>query len=420
MNEVERAIDSGMREIKFTKAMQQRVLEEGRYRKSRKSNRYISVKKMVPAAVCFILCLGIIAAGKVKLWDKYVAQQYNLADNEPVQEKTIADGLADPVLAAAKDNGITVQVLQSVASGSHLQIYLKIQAESEEIADGLVDVNPDFEISYDHCMEFSGGGSMENYYTGEGMKTVFVEERDGQEGPDYEIYSIYSTVGNGELEGDTVHLKIHNFVGNSQTSPDKVVEGDWELSFKVSADTTEKAYVFDKEYSIYGKTLKLHEIKITPTGISILIDKALADGQGLMDGQVYLVSLAGEDFLTDYESAEWRGDWGVPLAVAKAWTPQEKEAVYEQIENGTYQGEYIDFWEWTKDKTHQIVGPWDNIQIKLDDGTQFRPANSSGLISETDDCYVINENYIGYLEMNQVREVQIGDCIIPLSEGAEQ
>lgn len=433
MSEIKDAIDSGLKNVKFSEDMKRAVMENAVKKETIRTPRSTGfMKRVVPVMVCLLVCISLIAAGKIKLWDKYVAEQYNIEDQEQVQEETIGSGLADTTNRVAEDNGIRIEVLQSIASGSGLQIYLKIQAENEEVVKQILDTNPDFELSYEKSMFSSGGGGMENYYTGEGMKTMYIEgEKAGQEGPEYEIYSIYSNVMGDTLDGDTVHLTIHNFIGNSQTSPDKVVEGDWEFSWTINAADNKCTIVFDKEYKVYGKSFKLNKVVLNETGIKVYLDRKLIDEQGILAADILMTrkpekyglhdsELTGT--LTDnYDIDAWTGSWGIPLEVWKDMTPEEIEEAYDQIEAGTYEGEYLDQTPWVSGDINKIMtGPFDNIHIWMKDGTEFQPTNSSGGIHDEEETYILSENYVGYLDIQQVEAIQIGDCMIPLFDGTEE
>lgn len=433
MNELKTVINSSLRHVKFTDEMKDQVLKEGKRAKKqrllrgqRSFGRYA-----VPVAACLVLCIGTTVAAKTLLWDRYVAEKYNIEDDEQIQEKMVDEGLVNAVDAAAEDNGVRIEVIQTIVSDNHLDCYLKIQAEDEETAKLLADTTLDYEISFENSTEASGGGGMENNYTGKGLKTNFVEgEKSGSEGPEYMIYNIYSNIASGgSLSGDTVHLKIHNLVGNSQTSPNKVVEGDWELSWTLPTSETKKTsnrtVVFEKEYTLYGKTFKLNKVVLSSTGITYYLDRESIDEQGLMKAKtIYLMQsleqqekgIAG---LSEYESAEWRGICGIPLDVAKNLTEAEENEVFDEIKAGTYQGEYMEYMDWSIDEQHIGIYPWD-VYIQYQDGTYFSPENSSGFISDTDNEYIGVENYIGYLNVRNVSAIQFGDCVIPLSDGTEQ
>lgn len=434
MNELKTLMNSSLQHMKFTDEMKERVLEEGRkaerqkrLRKQKSFSRYA-----VPAAACLVLCVGTTVAAKALLWDKYVAEKYNIGDDEQTQEKMVEEGLVSEVDAVAEDNGIRIEVLQTVASGNHLDCYLKIQAEDEEAAKQLADTNPDYEISFENSTQTISEGGKENDYTGKGLKTAFIEgTKSGSEDLEYIIYNISASVTpDSDLNGDTVYLKIHNFTGNTQTSPDKVVEGDWELSWTIpkSENKSNKTYVFEKEYTLYGKTFQLNKVELSSTGIVCYLDKEAIDEQGLMkaDG-IYLIQSKeqqekGPAGLEEYESAEWRGICGIPLEVAKNLTEAEEQKVFEQVKAGTYQGEYMEVLDWydLDMDTHVAVDPWDDIYIQYEGGSYFAPENSTGYTTDTEDEYIIVMNYTGYLNVGGVSAIQFGDCVIPLSDGTEQ
>lgn len=433
MNELKNIMDNSLHHMKFTDEMKRQVLEEGR-----KAGRQGSVGKQksfgryaAPVAACLVLCIGTTAAAKALLWDRYVAEKYNIESDEQTQEKMVEEGLVSEVDAVAEDNGIRIEVLQTVASGNHLDCYLKIQAEDEEVAKLLADTNPDYEISFENSTEAISEGGKENDYTGKGLKTAFTEGgKSGSKDLEYIIYNIsVSVTPDSNLNGDTVYLKIHNFTGNTQTSPDKVVEGDWELSWTIpkSENKSNKTYVFEKEYTLYGKTFQLNKVQLSSTSVTVYLDREAIDEQGLMNSPgIYMVQSKeaqekGNAGLGEYESAEWRGICGIPIDVAKNLTEAEQWEVFEQVKAGTYQGEYMEYMDWWNldTATHIVVDPW-GFCIQYEGGSYFAPENSTGYTSDTDEEYVVVMNYIGYLNVSGVSAIQFGDCVIPLSDGTEQ
>ena len=419
MNEVKTVMNSSLRHMKFTDEMKERVLEEGRMARmqGKPAKQKAFGRYAVATAACLALCVGTTAAAKVLLWDKYVAGKYHVDGNEQIQEETVNDGLTDRPAAVAEDNGIQIEVMQTVATNNHLDLYFKIQAEDAETAKLLADMNPEYELSFDNAEVVASNGGMENYYTGTGMKTMTENKEASAE---YEIYNIECTTAGGILDGDTIHLKINNFVGNSQTSPDKVLEGNWELSWSVQASQTNNSYVFDKEYTLYGKTIKVNSVEINSTGVTVHLDKKLMDEQGLMNAEIYMVQTPEQTAGTDvYESAQWRGICGIPLEVYKNLSEQERYEVFEAVKAGTYQGEYMEYSDWCTDAQHSIVDPW-SFTILLADGAQFAAKNETGVVSENEEEYVIIKNYVGYLDAGGVSAIQFGDCVIPLSDAVEK
>lgn len=422
MNEIKTVMDSSLRHMQFTDNMKEQVLAEGRnsLRNGKSGKRKSFGRYAIPVTACFVLCVGITVAAKALPWDKYVAEKYRVDKNEQIQEETVNDGLADKVVAVAEDNGIRIEIMQTVATDNHLDLYFKIQAENEETAKMIVDTNPDWEILFENAEVMTSNGGMENYYTGEGMKTIRDDNK--EEGPEYEIYNIECTTNGGSLDGNTVYLKIHNFIGNSQTSPDKVVEGDWELSWDIQAAQSQ-TFVFDKEYTIYGKTVKVNKIKLNPAGAVVYMDRKSIDEQGLLDAEIYMVQspeqAAENTGRIEYESAEWRGICGIPLELHKNLSQEERNKVFKQVKAGIYQGEYMEYTDWCTDEQHSIVDPWWFV-IELADGTKFVPENSSGMVIGTEEEYEITQNYVGYLNVEEVSAIRFGDCVISLSDAVRK
>lgn len=423
MNEIKTVVNSSLRHMQFTDEMKERVLAEGRKAvengKSRKQKSF--GRYAIPVAACLILCVGTTVAAKALLWDKYVAEKYHVDENEQIQEETVDDGLADKVVAVAEDNGIRIEIMQTVATDNHLDLYFKIQAENEKTAKMIVDTNPDWEILFENAEVMASNGGMENYYTGEGMKTIRDDNK--EEGPEYEIYNVECTTSGDSLDGDIVHLKIHNFIGNSQTSPDKVVEGDWELSWNIQASQSSQTFVFDKEYTLYGKTVKVNKVKLNSTGATVYLDKKSIDEQGLMGAELYMVQspeqAAKNAVGIEYESAEWRGICGIPLELYKNLSEEERNKVFDQVKAGTYQGEYMEYSDWCTDDQHNIVDPW-WFEIELADGTKFVPENDTGVTRGTEAEYEMTQNYVGYLNIDEVSAIWFGDCRIPLSDAVRK
>lgn len=46
--------------------------------------------------------------------------------------------------------------------------------------------------------------------------------------------------------------------------------------------------------------------------------------------------------------------------------------------------------------------------------------NNSGFIRDMENEYVCETNYVGYLDISKVSAIQLGDCVIPLSDATEE
>lgn len=429
MSDFKYVVDSSLEEMRFTDAMKQEVLEKCKNSKmnvtdKKLSKQRFSIRYAAVVAACLVLCIGGTVAAKVFLWDDLVAKRYQVELKEEVQQETLDEGLVETMVTVAEDNGVTIEVLQTVATGNNIDIYLKIQAENEEIAKKLVDTNPEFDISFENSRLGVSSGSMVNYYTGEGRETKVTVDYDDwmDDKVDYEIYNISASIlENGDLNGDTLYLEINNFVGNSQTSPDKVVEGSWELSWKIQASSKERIVELNKEYEIFDKMIPVDKVVLTETGVAVYLPVDFILDAGLDKADVYLTLCedVGDTSVLDvpYESVEWLGYWGVPLSVSKNWTPEDETRVYEEIEAGTYQGEYIDYWEWIENPRRCITDPLDIYGIKMKDGSledSFYFLNGS--TEDTQEYYVIRQNYANYLDYNNVTAIKLGNCWIELAD----
>lgn len=438
MSDFKYIMDSSLEEMKFSDAKKQEVLEKCKNRKENWSEKGLprfSMRYAGVVAVCLVLCIGGTVAAKVLLWDDFVAERYQVETEEELQKETMAEGLATTMIVSDEDNGITVEVLQTVANQNHIDIYLKIKAANEEIAKQIADAQPIVDISFENS-EWGGiNGGMVSKYTGIDMKTEITEYYtiENQEWMtqemDYAIYNLSVDITNaGNLNEDIAYLNINYFVRNSQDSPYVLAEGDWELSWKVKASESKKTIVFNKEYEMYEKTFKLHKIELSPIGIKVYIDRELIDKEELMTAFCYIIAKPSGSTgdVTDnvpgweYEYLEWRGINGIPLAVYKELTQEERFDVVEEISNGTYKGDYVDVDDWCAEKDHYVISTWDSISIRMKDGKAFCPKDSTGSSDVEGNNYVITENYVGYLDIENVSEIWIGNCVIPLSDGEIQ
>lgn len=421
MSELKDALNSGLKAMTFSEEMKNKVLEGCKQsgnivRKNRKSFR----RTLVPIVICLALCISITAAAKVLLWNDIVAKKYGVNSGERMQEETLNAGLADLVNISAKDNNITVEVIQTVATNNRLDIYLKVQAKNEEMAKQLADMVLDADITFDQAIYQGDSGRVESY----------------AEGDDYLIYNLDVEVLESEngLNGDKVYLKIYDFCANNEENADDIIEGEWNLSWTLRAAKQRRTIEFNKEYVIYGKTFKLQKVVLSPTTIQIYMDRELIDEQGLWSAEIYAIKKAdkGEEqaassvngFIDEnYYTVEWRGGQGIPLSVYKDWSEEERKNAEIQIENGIYQGEYIDTEKWLlNNDQYKIVDPWRITDIRMTDGTSFSALEGSTTTGQggMEDCYLIDSIYDGYLIIEDVASIRLGDCVIPFKEGTEK
>ncbi len=185
-------------------------------------------------------------------------------------------------------------------------------------------------------------------------------------------------------------------------------------------------YVYLKDYQLAEDMAQETFIKIYQhysTGATVYLDKKSIDEQGLLNAEVYMIQsseqAAKNAVWTEYESAEWRGICGIPLELHKNLSEEERNEVFEQVKAGTYQGEYMEYSDWCTDDQHSVVDPW-WFTIELADGTGFTPENSTGQVMGTEEEYEITQNYVGYLNVDEVSAIWFGDCIIPLSDAVRK
>lgn len=421
MSELKEALNSGLKNITFSDEMKNKVLEECRQSGNvTKRNRKSFRKTLVPIIICLALCISTTVAAKVFLWNDIVAEKYGVDSEDGLQEETLNDGLADLVNISVEDKDITVEVIQTVATNNRLDIYLKIQTKNAEMAKRIADMALDADITFDHAVYQGHSGRVESY----------------TEGDNYLIYNLDVEVceSGNKLNGDKVYLKIHNFCATSEENPDDVIEGEWDFSWTLQAVEQERIIEFNKEYVIYGKTFKLQKIILSPTTVQIYIDQELIDEQGLWSAELYAIKKAnkGEEqaassvngFVDEnYYTVEWRGGQGIPLSVYKDWSEEERQNAEIQIENGTYQGEYIDTQEWLlNDDQYKIVNPWQITDIRMKDGTSFSALEDSTTTGQgdVDNCYLIDSIYDGYLMIEDISSIRLGDCVIPFKDGTEK
>lgn len=421
MSELKDALNSGLKDMVFSEDMKSKVLEECRQAKNatdRKSFRKTFRKTLIPMLICLALCISVTAAAKVLLWNDIVAEKYGVNSKNKVQEGTLNDGLAELVNVSDQNNGITIEVIQTVATVNRLDIYLKVHAKNAEMAKQLTEMAADVDVTFERtkCYSYGVAGSVQSY----------------TEGDDYLIYNLDVDIDDAEngMDGDKIYVKIYDFSPISQENPDTVIEGEWNLSWTIRATDQERSVEFNKEYAIYGKKIKLQKLVLTPTTVQIYLDQELIEEQGIWSANIYATQKTdkeADDSIAGYidenlYTVEWRAWSGIPLLVYNGWTEKEQKDAVSQIEDGTYQGEYINEEEWLQDGRHKFVDPWQVTDIKMADGTSFYALEDSFTTTQggIDSCYMIHSSYNGYLMIEDVESIRLGDCVIPLEDGTEK
>lgn len=286
------------------------------------------------------------------------------------------------------------------------------------MAKQLTEMAADVDVTFERtkCYSYGVAGSVQSY----------------TEGDDYLIYNLDVDIDDAEngMDGDKIYVKIYDFSPISQENPDTVIEGEWNLSWTIRATDQERSVEFNKEYAIYGKKIKLQKLVLTPTTVQIYLDQELIEEQGIWSANIYATQKTdkeADDSIAGYidenlYTVEWRAWSGIPLLVYNGWTEKEQKDAVSQIEDGTYQGEYINEEEWLQDGRHKFVDPWQVTDIKMADGTSFYALEDSFTTTQggIDSCYMIHSSYNGYLMIEDVESIRLGDCVIPLEDGTEK
>lgn len=252
--------------------------------------RKASFKMRVVLVAAAVMLFGTVTATGAALlkWNPMVAEKFEA--DEMQQDLLTAKGMAEEQSISTENNGVTIEVEQTLADDRYMYALFKITAPEE--------MKLDQDTFFDEFNLTSNGQEVPADHS-----SGVVENEDGMDNVTYWEVWIQQTEAD-HLKGSDITA---NFVNMSLLKADKIgtealVDGVWDLTWQVPDTDVRENFAVNHEFSQYGVTVK--NISITPLSMEITYDwprnviseQAITDDGSMTEIQYFEEPLAARSF----------------------------------------------------------------------------------------------------------------------------
>lgn len=262
-----------------------------------RSNKRKYAKAAVAAGVA-ILAVGSGAYAASLAWNANVAERFGVKDQkemmQELSDKGFSKKLGSENTAGSREDGagitgevlsvtdkdITVTVRQTLADENFGYVYYEVEYGEEytPVVDGADELS-DYGIAWP-APQLTTDGTLN--YSGRVMKVI----NDHKVG--YEFFFGFSD-HEQTFHDNVMNMKIQYFYMDKEkadASPERIAEGDWSLSWKLSNGTQKRVYQIDKTVKIDGMDMHFEKLEISPLSCKVYVstkDKKYMKLSGKMD-----------------------------------------------------------------------------------------------------------------------------------------
>ncbi|MCL1823070.1 MAG: DUF4179 domain-containing protein [Oscillospiraceae bacterium] len=247
--------------------------------------------KTLIAAVVAVVMLGAISVGAYTLingWNPKMAEIFDA--DEQTQEKLTNNGMSKVVNLSDTNNGVTLDVVQTVADANMAYILLRFSSENERLLEfeGFNDhysISDRFHIEgymdsltpkekYNGERDFSNVfvSSMSSGIVEDSMETVIDENGKTV----YQFYYGITIMNDNQQDYNnrvaTVKFKDIGAYEGKLEGYYNVIEGEWEVSWLFEYQDYTKTYELNKSIDVNGVEVIVKSVEISPLALNIVID----------------------------------------------------------------------------------------------------------------------------------------------------
>jgi hypothetical protein len=257
----------------------------------------IMKKKTLIVAAAIVAMIGTISVGAYTLlnnWNPKMAEIFQA--DELMQEKLVNDGMSQAVNLSATDNGVTMDILQTLADENMVYILLRFSSENEKLLDtenfeNLWDTikiegyDSPYEFYYDrkeatpeNVLTF---GSMCSNMVSDSKETI-TDENGNTIHQFYYAIRIHNSFKQ-DYNGREITLSFRNLGAYEGKAGDfyPIIKGSWEIAWILEYQDHTKVFELNKSVEVNGIDVIVKSLELSPFMINVVIDsdsaKALHD-----------------------------------------------------------------------------------------------------------------------------------------------
>lgn len=227
------------------------VMEKG------KLKRNMRVKTRIILAAAFVIVAGSITANATGLfkWSHKVVKEFGASERQ--QNDLILKGIAEQKNASATDNGLTINLVQTLQDKNYLYIALDITTSKDIILDN----STRFEY-----MDVFFAGVDGGYAISSGFISHFSHQTGKEQYSNNMLYVInIQKDPETDFNGKIITLSFKNLRTNVNT----ILEGEWKLSWITNFNDSTMCYNLNQTYNLSGYDVHISKIEISPLSMTI-------------------------------------------------------------------------------------------------------------------------------------------------------
>ncbi|WP_455716120.1 DUF4179 domain-containing protein [Anaerosporobacter sp.] len=269
--------------MKLSEDSDQRILvqilknrnEDNKTKKKGKEYLARRVVKVAVAALVAVVAVSGVAYAATQLWNTNVAKRYGVSKDTETMQKMTDKGFSkimtdrEESKLTVTDNGITVDVVQTLADEHFAYVYFEVEfsKEYEPVVKG-ADENSDTGVAMPE-ISFSSKNLADNNLNFCGSVAKVINDHKVA----YE-YMLMSPSDSELLEDFVVDMNIEDFTVDHEiydSNSYSIVKGNWNLSWNLSCGTEKSTYEIGKKVTIDGVEMDVEKLVISPLSYQLYV-----------------------------------------------------------------------------------------------------------------------------------------------------
>ncbi|MCL2108481.1 MAG: DUF4179 domain-containing protein [Oscillospiraceae bacterium] len=233
-------------------------------------------RKSIFAVAAAVILLGVITAGAYSVisnWNPKMAEIFRA--DEQTQQKIIDDGMSQVLNLSTEDNGVTMEVLQTIADGNMIYVLMKFSSENEKLLE-VESFSYETNKSVVQIEGYIGESLGSSQYWGmvhDSMETVIDEN--GNEIHQFYFFLMIDNNNNNHQDYNgreiTINLQDMGAFTSKFDGMYTVIEGNWEVSWVLEYQDHTVLLEVNQPVQFGEYVTYLESIKISPVSMTVVL-----------------------------------------------------------------------------------------------------------------------------------------------------
>lgn len=214
---------------------------------------------LLVAAAIIVIGSATVSAASLFKWNQQVAKTFEA--NEELQNDLILKGVTEQKTASVTDNGLTINLIQTLQDKDYIYIALEVTAPKYI---KLGDTN----LFEENIISFDGTGV---YEATSSTSSGFVAQKEGEILTNTRMYVYWIHKAPGiDLNGKNITLSLKNLQADARKlDMYTILEGNWDLSWIMNYNDSTKYYELNRNYNLSGYDVFVDRVEVSPLSMTI-------------------------------------------------------------------------------------------------------------------------------------------------------